>query len=161
MNSDDGYVKLVGDLMNETSVLAAHLYGLYRKEVEAWFKKMAIMTANGINLPQEFGDVLLITFVNLGEKAITAAMNGQYLSKHLDCEPLPALTVGGGMNHFLNATAIGNGIGLTGYGSDVKGVEGFKEQALIGGDEGLAACYALKQLRYVAIEGIDYSAKKY
>lgn len=35
----------------------------------------------------------------------------------------------------------------------------FASQALSSGSTGLAARYALKQLRYVAIDGIDYSAK--
>jgi len=153
------YDMLVADLMRPTSDLTAKLFGLYLKEAEEWFKSHGAYGGQWDSLPQTFRDALLITFTNKGEEGMTNAMNDLYLSKGLLYEPQPALTDGGGMNHLLNAEAIGTKIGLSGYGSDVEGVDDLKDQALIDGPEGLAARYALKQLRYVSIEGIDYSEK--
>ncbi|MFT3960568.1 calcium-binding protein [Propionivibrio sp.] len=148
----DDYAKLVEDLMRPTGELTAKLYGLYMKEyAEPFFKNNNAYAGQWESLPQTFRDALLVTYTNLGEAKMVELMKEPY-------QPQPALTTGGGMNHLHNATAIGSALGLVGYGDDAIGVSDFVSQAKSTGEAGLAARYALKQLRYVAIDGIDYSA---
>lgn len=152
------YEKLVSDLLEPAGELTAKLYGLYMKEYAEPFFTIPSERNNyepayagqWESLPQTFRDALLVTYTNLGEAKIRELMKTPY-------EPQPALTTGGGMNHLLNAKAIGDAIGVDGYGDDVLGVETFAAIASQDNDAGLAARYALINLRYVALEGINYA----
>ncbi len=154
----EDYSVLVDDLLNKDSSLSATIYGLYLKEAEDWFKNNieGIYAGKWDSLPQEFRDALLVTYTNLGKKGMEDAKEDLYKSKGLPYEPQPGLTVSGGMNHLLNAKEIGQKIGIEGYGDDVVGVSSMASKALLAGDAGIAARYALYRLRYVAIDGLNY-----
>nr|WP_320113874.1 hypothetical protein [uncultured Desulfuromonas sp.] len=153
------YALLVEDLMKPDGELTAKLYGIYLKEAEQWFIDNGAYGDEWENLPQTFRDALLITFTNRGQEGMEAAKAELYDDKGLPYEPLPGLTTSGGTNHLGNAEAIGDAIGLTDYGDDVVSVSSIADQALLDNDSGLAARYALLQLRYMVVEGIDYSAR--
>ncbi len=154
----NAYDTLAYDLVDKTSDATAKFYGLMLQEAEKFYKDRAYGGQWG-SLPQTFRDALLVTYVNRGEKSMLDAKKKLFDEKGLPYEPQPGLTESAGMNHLLNATAIGSAIGLSGYGNDITGVSDLSSQALVSGAAGLAARYALKQLRYVAVEGIDYSAR--
>ena len=151
------YASLVEDLMDDDNPLTAQLYGVYMKEeAEAWFIENNAYGEQWDDLPQTYKDALLITFTNRGkesmEKILPEAGSG------LPFEPQPGLTVSGGINHFLNASNIGDAIGLSNYGDDITAVSDFASQAKMNNDAGLASRYALYQLRYTVIAGLDYSS---
>jgi len=158
LDPNDGYVRLVDDLMFEDRPLAAHLYGLYLKEAEDWFKANGAYGGQWDQLPQEFRDALLITFANVGKEAMIKSKTELYLAKGLPYEPQPGMTTAAGMNHLLNAASIGSALGLQNYGDEVQGIAGLTQGgALTPGDSGLAYRYALYRLRYVVLPGLDYS----
>lgn len=154
------YALLVDHLTKEDNPLTAKLYGLYLKEkAESFFKDNGAYGGQWDSLPQTFRDALLVTYTNRGEQSMLAAKKALYDDKGLPYEPQPGLTDSGGMNHLENATALGVALGLNGYGDDALGVEDFAAQAMNQGDSGLAYRYALYRLRYVAINGLDYSSQ--
>ncbi|MDL2322070.1 hypothetical protein LJC47_07000, partial [Desulfosarcina sp. OttesenSCG-928-B08] len=157
--SDGGYVQLVSDLMDEEHPLAAHLYGLYLKEAETWFKENGAYGDQWDKLRQEFRDALLITFTNVGKETMVKSMQKLYIDKSLPYEPQPGMTTSGGMNHLLNAANIGTVLGVSGYGTTagVEGVESFAGGALTTDETALAYRYALLHLRYVVLPDLDYS----
>lgn len=142
------YSLLVDHLIDKSNSLTAKLYGLYIKEyAEPFFKKHSAYADEWESLPQTFRDALMVTYTNLGEEAMTNLIRTPY-------EPQPAFTTGGGMNHLLNAAAIGSALGLPGYGSDAVGVSDLVALAKTEDDAGLAARYALLQLRHVVLISI-------
>ena len=156
----NNYSLLVEDLMKEQSPLTAKLYGLYMKEkAEAFFKNSNAYGSQCDSLPQVFRDALLVTYTNIGEKGMEKLKNENYLSQGLPYEPQPALLTGGGMNHLLNASTIGNKIGLIGYGADVGNEADFAALAKANTSEAISYRYALKNLRYVALPTLDYSSR--
>ncbi len=147
------YQKLVSDLMSDKSDLTVKLYALYMKEnAEPFFVKNNAYGGQWNALPQTLRDALLVTYTNIGEEGMIKLMKTPY-------EPQPALKTGGGINHLFNAKAIGSALSLAGYGADAEGTSDFSDIAKNSGTSGLAARYALSKLRYVSIEGIDYSSK--
>ncbi|MDL2275705.1 hypothetical protein LJC22_06230, partial [Desulfosarcina sp. OttesenSCG-928-G10] len=154
-----GYAQLVRDLMIDDHPLTAHLYGLYMKEANEWFKENGAYGDQWDQLPQEFRDALLITFTNVGKTAMAKSMQKLYIDKSLPYEPQPGMTTSGGMNHLLNAANIGTVLGLSGYGTTagVEGVESFAGGALVTDETALAYRYALLHLRYVVLPDLDYS----
>ena len=155
----NAYDVLASDLVSKTSDATAKFFGLMMQKAEEFYKNNGAYGGQWDSLPQTFRDALLVTYVNRGEKDLTDKKKELYTDKGLPYEPQPGLTVSAGMNHLRNAVTIGNKLGLSGYGSDVSGVSELGSQALNPGAAGLAARYALKQLRYVAVEGIDYSTR--
>lgn len=147
------YQKLVLDLMSDKSDLTVKLYALYMKEnAEPFFIKNNAYGGQWNALPQTLRDALLVTYTNIGEEGMMKLMKTPY-------EPQPALKTGGGINHLFNAKAIGSALSLAGYGADAEGMSDLSDIAKNPSAAGLASRYALSKLRYVSIEGIDYSAK--
>lgn len=150
------YTQLVTDLMDYDNNLTAKLYAVYMKEhAEPFFKNNKAYADQWDRLPATLRDALLVTYTNMGETKMSQLMG----KNNPNYEPQPGLLTGGGANHLLNASAIGKALGLVGYGDDVIAVENFKDQAKQSGPAGLAARYALQKLRYIAIDGIDYTDK--
>ena len=149
------YAKMVEDLIDPSSDAVVKFYALYIKEAEAWFVQNQAYGNHWNTLPQEFKDSLLVTFLNLGETKMASLRKTPDALGYL---PQPALFTGGGINHLLNAQAIGEAMGWTGYGDSVTAVDSLLELALQNTSEGLAARYALKQMRYVVLPALDYDA---
>ena len=153
------YALLVDDLMQEDHALTASLYAIYLKhEAEAFFIEKGAYGGQWNALPQEFRDALLITFTNRGRESMERTWQERYINKNIPYEPLPGLTTSGGMNHLLNARAIGNAIKINGYGESLNAVDIFSAGAAMTGNDGLAYRYALYRMRYVALPNLDYSA---
>lgn len=153
------YDLLAADLVDKTSDLTAKLYGLYLKEAEDWFKGKLAYGDQWNSLPQEFKDALLVSYTNVGAKKmdelwVTNTNNGA----KVPYQPQPLLGTGGGMNHLRNAEAIGTAIGLAGYGQTVvSDSTNFANMAQDNSSAGMAYRYALQELRYVALPGLDHS----
>ncbi|TRO35077.1 calcium-binding protein [Pseudomonas sp. ALS1131] len=153
------YARLVEDLMQENNPLTASLYAIYLKqEAEAFFIEKGAYGGQWNALPQEFKDALLITFTNRGRESMERTWQDRYIKKNLPYEPLPGLTTSGGMNHLLNAQAIGSAIGIENYGGSLSAIDTFASGATSSGGDGIAYRYALYRMRYVAIPNLDYSA---
>ena len=139
--------------MSDKSDLTVKLYALYMKEnAEPFFIKNNAYGGQWNALPQTLRDALLVTYTNIGEEGMIKLMKTPY-------EPQPALKTGGGINHLFNAKAIGSALSLADYGADAEGMSDLSDIAKNPSAAGLASRYALSKLRYVSIEGIDYSAK--
>ncbi|WP_417585648.1 calcium-binding protein [Pelagibacterium sp.] len=152
------YGLLVADLIDKNNPLTAKLYGLYLKEgAERFFLENGAYEGQWESLPQTLRDALLITYTNRGEQNMLDSKKALYDDKELPYEPQPGLTASGGMNHLENAAALGSVLGLDGYGEDAIGVKDFAAQAMSQDGSGLAHRYALYHLRYVAINGLDFS----
>ncbi|WP_309293198.1 putative Ig domain-containing protein [Azonexus sp.] len=154
------YSQLVADLADPDGELTAKLYGLYMKEeAEAFFISKNAYDGQWESLPQEFRDALLVTFTNIGKEGIDSRWKENTNNGSLPYEPQPALITGGGMNHLLNAKAIGIAIGLDGYGDNIEAVADFVALAEADTGNALAYRYALVKLRHVALPTLDYSTK--
>lgn len=153
----DDYAKLVADLIDPKSDATAKFYALYAPEAEQWFLDNNAYNGQWAQLPQEFRDALLVTYMNLGQAKMTELMR---MPDGMGYQPQPALGTGGGMNHLLNAEKIGEAIGLEGYGKGANGlsVSELAAMAELDTPEGMAARYALSLQRSIVLPGLDYSA---
>ncbi|MHB9119164.1 MAG: putative Ig domain-containing protein [Burkholderiales bacterium] len=155
------YDLLATDIVRSDSSLTAKLYGLMIKEADEWFVGKQAYGNQWGALPQTFKDALYVTYTNFGKKLIEQKYNEQ-IALGQPYEPLPAEGAGGGINHLANALQIGAAIGSTGYGQDVIAVRSSAElvnAAKASNESGLAYRYALKNLKPVALIGLDYTAK--
>lgn len=154
----DHYDKLVNDLLDKESDLNTKLYGLYLKEADDWFRCHNVYDGQWDALPQVFRDALLISFVNVGQNLFEERL-AEATARGEAYEPQPLLVTGGGMNHLLNASALADAMGAaaTDYTTGIQPVSNFVAQALSDAESAMAYRYALLKLRYVAVEGLDYS----
>ncbi len=152
------YALLVNNMLNPNSDVTAKLYAMYLKEAEAWYINNSAYGSNWSSLPTEFKDALLVTFVNLGETQMTKLkQENQSKNDALGYQPVPALGTGGGVNHLVNSAGIGDVLGLSGYGAKVLAISDIESLAKNNTSEGLAARYALLNLRPIILPNIDYS----
>ncbi|MBZ0093103.1 MAG: hypothetical protein K8F27_12905, partial [Sulfuricellaceae bacterium] len=154
------YDLLAADLIDPQNGLTAKLYGLMIKEADEWFVGKQAYGNQWGSLPQTFKDALYVTYTNFGKKLIEQKYSE--LAPGQAYEPLPAEGTGGGINHLANTLQIGAAIGSTGYGQDVIKIPSTTElvnAAKASNDSGLAYRYALKNLKPVALIGLDYTAK--
>ena len=153
------YPQLVKDLIDPASDLTAKLYGLYLKEGEDWFKGKNAYSGQWNNLPQEFRDALLVSYTNVGQQKMEELWAANTGNGSQFYWPQPLLSTGGGMNHLRNAVDIGQRIGLSGYGGNITALDSFVFQAQSDTTDGIAYRSALRDLRFTALPGLDYSTK--
>ncbi|MGH8601370.1 MAG: calcium-binding protein, partial [Gammaproteobacteria bacterium] len=157
------YDLLAKDLIDPNSQTTAKFYGLMLQKAERWFTDSGsahcAYAGEWQALPQEFRDALLVSYVNVGEKKMLERWEVSTANGTKPYEPQPLLTTGAGMNHLLNATTIGAVAGVAGYGQGITPVSDFAAAALGNGAEAIAYRYALVNLRYVALPGLDYNAR--
>jgi Ca2+-binding RTX toxin-like protein len=152
------YALLVNNMLDPDSDVTAKLYAMYLIEAENWYKANSAYGSNWDSLPVEFKDALLVTFVNLGQTQMENLRNEKESKNDaLGYQPVPALGTGGGINHLVNSASIGDALGLSGYGAKVSAISGIESLAQTQTLEGLAARYALLNLRPVILPNIDYS----
>lgn len=151
------YDDLVAEIVDQTSNLTEILYAIYIKEyAEKFFIDNQAYPGQWDALPQVFKDSLLVTYTNRGGESMLQSLNDMYQGRSYT--PLPGPGTTAGINHLANSQGIGATLGLAGYGSEVQGVDSFSYGALLPGAGGIAYRYALQQLRFVVIDGLDYSS---
>lgn len=154
----NNYPALAKDLVDQSHDLTAKLYGLYLKEAEDWYKDKLAYGDQWESLPQEFKDALLVSYTNVGVQKMEALWEKNTDNGAKLYLPQPLLGTGGGMNHLKNAASIGAAIGMESYGQTIEvNNTHFYDMAKASGDIGLAYRYALQELRYIALPGLDYS----
>lgn len=156
----DDYPKLVADMIDGSSGLTEKLYGLYLKEAEDWFKANNAYKESGgwDQLPVEFRDALLVSFVNVGQAKMIENMEKNLKQHNGRYEPQPMLGTAGGIDHLRHSAELGKIVGLGDYGKNVSRLDDFSTNSIKNDNKSLAYRYALYFNRYTVLEDQDYSA---
>lgn len=149
-NFEKRTTELVNDLIKDKDYISAKIYSLYMKEAEKYFIDNQAYFGKWKDLPQEYKDALLITYVNFGKNTIDKNKNSS-----VDYLPQPGQDTAAGIDHLFHASQIGMITKNSSYGQNIR-FTNFADLGLQNNVTGNIIRYSLKKLRLTALTSVDY-----